>query len=119
VTLASIVEKEAEAKAERPVIAGVFLNRLQKKMRLESCPTVLFALGKTKPRLSLDDLNVVSPYNTYRHRGLPPGPICSPGRESLLAVLTPSGTDLLFFVAKGDETHSFYRTLEEHVKAKR
>ena len=120
VTLASIVEGEAMAAAERPVIAAIFHRRLGLDRRLESCATVEFALGvqKRKP-LTNEDLQVVSPYNTYRHAGLPPGPICSPGRASLEAALHPPETDYFFFVARGDGTHEFSRTNREHVAAKR
>ncbi len=118
VTLASIVEKEAEAKEERAIIAAVFLNRLKKDIRLESCATVNYVLGTTKPKLTWKDLGTPSPYNTYRHRGLPPGPICNPGKPALLSVLSPAKVDYLFFVSKGDGTHQFSKTIEEHIKAK-
>ena len=110
VTLASIVEREAVVAEERPIIAGVFLNRLAKGMTLEACPTVQYALGYQqdtgqwwKTPLTLEELHRVnSPYNTYLHRGLPPGPICNPGLASMLAVLDPVDTDYLYFLAKGD-----------------
>ena len=116
--LASIVEKEAVSARERPIIASVFLNRLRLKRPLESCATVLFVLGKHKSRLLYRDLKVKSPYNTYLHRGLPPGPICNPGRASLAAALFPADTKYLYFVAKGDGTHIFSLTLAEHNRAK-
>jgi UPF0755 protein len=119
VTLASIVEREAEAKEERSEVAAVFINRLNKKMRLESCATVLYAMGRIKARLSLNDLQFESPYNTYRHRGLTPGPICNPGKAALQAVLEPAKVPYLFFVAKGDGTHAFAVTMEEHLKNKK
>jgi peptidoglycan lytic transglycosylase G len=116
--LASIIEKEAVSAKERPVIASVFLNRLRLKRPLESCATVLFVLGKHKSRLLYRDLKVKSPYNTYLNRGLPPGPICNPGRASLAAALFPAETKYLYFVAKGDGTHVFSLTLAEHNRAK-
>ena len=118
VTLASIVEREAQAASERPVISGVFLRRLQLRRRLESCATVEYALGVHKKRLTNADLRVVSPFNTYRHRGLPPGPIGNPGRAALLATLYPTPTEYLYFVARGDGTHIFSRTNKEHERAK-
>ncbi len=118
VILASIVEKEAVLDRERPIISSVFLNRLERKRPLESCATVLFVLGKHKSRLLYRDLEVKSPYNTYLHRGLPPGPICNPGRASLKAALGPAETNYLYFVARGDGSHSFNRSLVEHNRAK-
>ncbi len=118
VILASIVEKEAVAAAERPVIASVFLNRLELGRPLESCATVLFVLGGHRSRLYYRDLEVESPYNTYLHAGLPPGPICNPGRASLEAALFPADSGYLYFVARGDGTHVFSRSLEEHNRAK-
>jgi len=122
VTLASIVEREAVVAEERPIIAGVFLNRLAKGMTLDADPTVQYALGYQedtgqwwKRPLALEEIERVgSPYNTYLHRGLPPGPICNPGLASIQAVLEPAETDYLYFVAKGDGSHVFARTLEEH-----
>ncbi len=118
ITLAAIVEKEAVADTERPIIAGVFLNRLQKGMRLESCSTVLYAMGINKERLTFDDLKVESPYNTYKYKGLPPGPICNPGAKALDAVLYPEITGNLYFVSRGNGTHYFSSTFEQHVKNK-
>ncbi len=118
VILASIVEKEAVLDSERPIISSVFLNRLKRKRPLESCATVLFVLGKHKSRLLYRDLEVKSPYNTYLHQGLPPGPICNPGRASLKAALQPAETNYLYFVARGDGSHSFNRSLVEHNRAK-
>ncbi len=117
VTLASIVEREAKLDNERPLIAGVFINRLRRGMRLESCATVEYLLPAPKPVLSYQDLQIDSPYNTYRVKGLPPGPIANPGRASLLAVLQPDQTDYLYFVAKPDGSHYFSRTLAEHNQA--
>lgn len=119
-TLASIVEKEAEIPAERPLIAGVFFNRLKKVVHLGSCPTVKYALGQPRKRVLLyKDLNVVSPYNTYRQFGLPPGPIASPGKASIMAVLEPEVTEYLYFFAKGDGYHIFSKTLNEHINLQR
>lgn len=119
VTLASIVEREAQAASERPLIAGVFMRRLSLNRRLESCATVEYALGVHKKRLTNADLRVKSPFNTYRHRGLPPAPIGSPGKASLIASLYPKKTEYLYFVARGDGTHIFSRTNVEHEAAKR
>ncbi|NLW55071.1 MAG: endolytic transglycosylase MltG [Firmicutes bacterium] len=117
VTLASIVEGEAKVAEERPVIAGVFMNRLRRGLLLQSCATVQYALGERKQRLLYKDLQVESPYNTYRYKGLPPTPICNPGRASLMAVLEPVQTDYLYFFAKTDGSHIFSRTYREHLKA--
>jgi len=118
VTLASIVEAEAVMPSERPRIAAVFYNRLRKGMMLQSDPTVSYALGIFRNRVYYNDLNVKSPYNTYRNRGLPPGPICSPGRAAFHAVLfpLPDSTEL-YFVARGDGTHIFTKTWEDHLAA--
>jgi UPF0755 protein len=116
VTLASIVEKEARASAERPVIAGVYRNRLQRHMGLDADPTVIFALrraGRWDGTIHHDDLRVDSPYNTYRYAGLPPGPICSPGLASLEAAARPAEVPYLYFVSRNDGTHVFASTLEE------
>ncbi len=117
VTLASIVEKETGLAEERPVIASVFLNRLKKRMRLESDPTVIYGLEDFGGDLKRKDLRAPSPYNTYLHRGLPPGPIANPGREALKAVIKPVKTDYLYFVSKNDGSHHFSSTLNEHNRA--
>ncbi|MGI6364912.1 MAG: endolytic transglycosylase MltG [Bacillota bacterium] len=117
VTLASIVEKEAIVDHERPIIAGVFLNRLEKPMALQSCATVNYVLQDFSIRnLSKEQMAIPSPYNTYINRGLPPGPIAAPGQASLKAVLWPERTDYLYFVAKddGSSEHYFGRNFEEH-----
>ena len=118
VTLASIVQREAVLSVERPIIAAVYLNRMRKRMMLEADPTVQYALGRWKKGLTLTDLKDSSPYNTYTHYGLPPGPICSPGLESILGVLHPAKTSALFFVADMKGGHNFTNTIEEHLKAK-
>lgn len=117
VILASIVEKETGQVKERPVIASVFLNRLKKRMRLESDPTVIYGLEGFDGDLKRKDLRAPSPYNTYLHRGLPPGPIANPGREALKAVINPVETDYLYFVSKNDGSHHFSSTLHEHNRA--
>ena len=120
VILASIVEKEAALAVERPRIAGVFFNRLRLRQPLGADPTVRYALKKFSGPLSYSDLNVASPYNTRRYRGLPPGPICSPGRASLIAAISPMRTNELYFVARwdGSGAHDFSVTNEEHSRKK-
>jgi UPF0755 protein len=119
VTLASIVEREAKVPAERPVIAAVYLNRLRNKMLLQADPTVQYARGRHAARLLNKDLEVDSPYNTYKYPGLPPGPIASPGGPSLVAALYPANVPFLYFVAAPDGHHEFRKTLAEHEQAKR
>jgi len=114
-TLASIVEAEARVDSERPLVAAVYRNRLERGMRLEADPTVAYAMDGYRGRLFYKDLEVDSPYNTYRNAGLPPGPICSPGEASIRAALYPDSTSkALYFVARGDGSHIFSRTLAEH-----
>lgn len=120
VTLASIVELETAAPEERPRIAGVFLNRLRIGMRLQTDPTVIYALkleGRYNGNIRKVDLSGDSPYNTYRFAGLPPGPIGSPGRSALNAVLEPETTDALYFVSRNDGTHVFSKRLSDHERA--
>ncbi len=119
VILASIVEKETGAPEERPLIAGVFHNRLQKGMRLQSDPTVIYGSKKFSEPITKTDLLTPTPYNTYTLPGLPAGPIGNPGREALLAVLSPTPTDALYFVSKNDGTHHFSNSLTEHNRAVR
>ncbi len=116
--LASIVEKETGIARERTLVAGVFINRLKKKMRLQSDPTVAYVIsdgtGKMDRALTRKDLTIDSPYNTYKNRGLPPTPICNPGKASIEAVLHPAKTSALYFVADGTGGHAFAQTLKEH-----
>ncbi|MDR2191414.1 MAG: endolytic transglycosylase MltG [Endomicrobium sp.] len=119
IILASIIEKEAVDPKERAIIAAVFYNRLKKRIRLESCATVLYAMGVNKAKLTLEDTEFDSPYNTYRHFGLPPAPICSPGIESIKAALYPANTGSLFFVSRGNGSHFFAESLDEHIKNRR
>ncbi len=114
VTMASLVEKEAKVADERPLIASVFYNRLKISMKLQSCATVQFILGKAKYPLLYSDLKIDSPYNTYIYYGLPPGPIASPGEASLTAALYPSSSNYLYFRAQKDGSHRFSLTLKEH-----
>lgn len=116
-TLASIIEKEAIFDRERPIISAVYHNRLKKKMRLQADPTVLYGVEKRWKRIRYKDLKRKTPYNTYRIKGLPPGPIASPGIKSIKAALYPSDDDYLFFVARNDGTHFFSKTDKEHWKA--
>jgi UPF0755 protein len=120
VTLASIVEEEARIDEERPVIAGVYLNRLEIGMLLQADPTVQYALGEPRGRLLYADIDEVAddPYNTYTHAGLPPGPISSPGAAALDAALYPADVPFLFFVARADGSHEFTRTARDHTNAK-
>ena len=117
VTLASIIEKETAHPDERPVIASVFHNRLAKRMRLESDPTVIYGIPDFDGNITRIHLRQETPYNTYRIGGLPPGPIANPGKEALYAALFPAETDYLYFVAKNDGTHHFSTTLAEHNRA--
>ncbi|MDY0029291.1 MAG: endolytic transglycosylase MltG [Pseudobdellovibrionaceae bacterium] len=126
VTLASIVEKETGVAHERKTIAGVFINRLRQGIPLQSDPTVIYAItkgahknegqGPLGRRLLLKDLQIESPYNTYRNAGLPPGPIANPGKDAIEAVLNPEKNDFIYFVADGTGGHVFAKTLVEHNK---
>jgi peptidoglycan lytic transglycosylase G len=120
VTLASLVELETARKEERPHIAAVFLNRLRRRMPLQTDPTVIYALrraGTWDGNIRKGDLDISSPYNTYRLPGLPPGPIANPGREAIRAVLEPLPSEDLYFVSRNDGSHQFSRTLAEHERA--
>ena len=117
-TITSIIEKETAVPEERAVVASVFVNRLYKKMRLQTDPSVIYALTEgefeLKRPLRKNDLNVDSPYNTYRNYGLPPHPICNPGVEAMEAAAHPAKTDYLYFVADGEGGHNFAKSLNEH-----
>lgn len=120
VILASMIEGEAMLDEERPIIAGVYYNRLRRDMLLECDATIVYAwalAGETKTRLLYRDLEIDSPYNTYKHRGLPVGPICSPGLASIIAALRPDANDFLYYVARGDGSHIFTRSYAEHLAA--
>lgn len=117
ITLASLVEKEAKLDQDRPIIARVFLNRLKQEMPLQSCATIQYILGYPKVELTIEDTQLKSPYNTYQHVGLPPGPIANPGLAAINAVLDPAESDYLYFVADKQGAHHFSRTYEEHLAA--
>jgi len=119
ITIASMIEREAMIDREKSIIASVIYNRLEKNMPLQIDATILYALGKHKKRVMYKDLRVKSPYNTYRNRGLPPGPIASPGYQSIISALHPSRSNYLFYVATGRGDHIFSKTYEEHIKAKK
>jgi UPF0755 protein len=117
ITMASIIEAETRYEPEKKTISGVYYNRLNKKMKLEADPTVQYALPDgPKKRLKFSDLKYNSPYNTYLHKGLPPGPINNPGLSSILAALEPGHHKFLYFAAKGDGSHRFAETFDEHRK---
>ncbi len=118
VTLASIIEKEARLAEERPVISAVYHNRLRLQMPLQADPTIQYARGEHTDRVLFRDLAIESRYNTYKHPGLPPGPIASPGRASIEAALYPASVPYLYFVAGPDGHHEFRQTFREHVQAK-
>ena len=119
VTLASIIERETNNAEERKKVAGVFYNRLEQNMKLQSCATVQYALQERKPVLSVSDTKIESPYNTYVNYGLPVGPIASPGESCIEAALYPEETDALYFVLDSDGNHVFSETFEGHVEAKK
>jgi len=118
ITLASIIEKEAKFAEEKRQISSVFHNRLKSGMKLQSCATIQYILGKPKEKLEESDLEIESPYNTYLYKGLPPGPICNPGIDSIIAALEPANEDYLFFVLGDNGRHIFSKTYEEHLKNK-
>ena len=118
ITLASIIEKEARLAEERPVISAVYHNRLKRGMLLQADPTVQYALGRHVDRVLFKDLEVDSRYNTYKHLGLPPGPIASPGAASIEAALFPANVPYLYFVASPDGHHEFRQTFAEHTEAR-
>ncbi|RKU06287.1 endolytic transglycosylase MltG [Candidatus Poribacteria bacterium] len=114
ITLASIIEAEARVPDERALVSAVFHNRLRRGWKLQADPTALYGLGNPDRPPRAADLRVDSPYNTYIHKGLPPGPICNPGMASILAALRPTSVDYMYFVAIGDGRHHFSKTLREH-----
>ncbi len=118
ITLASIIEGEAMYDSERPIISGVYHNRLTMGMRLQADPTIQYIIDDGPRRLWSIDLQIESPYNTYLNMGLPPGPINNPGKASILAAIYPADNDYLYFVAKGDGYHFFSKSPEEHNRAK-
>lgn len=118
ITLASIIEKEAKFAEEKRQISSVFHNRLKSGMKLQSCATIQYILGKPKEKLEESDLEIESPYNTYLYKGLPPDPICNPGIDSIIAALEPANEDYLYFVLGDNGRHIFSKTYEEHLKNK-
>jgi len=117
VTLASLVEKETALSKERPMVAAVFHNRLKERIRLQCDPTVIYGLEDFNGNLTKKDLHKWTPYNTYRKRGLPPGPIANPGFDSLMAALYPANVKYKYFVSRNDGSHVFSETLKEHNRA--
>ena len=118
VTLASIIEGEAMIDSERKIISAVYHNRLKKGIRLQADPTIQYIIPDGPRRLLNRDLQIDSPYNTYLYPGLPPGPVNNPGNESIIAAINPAAVDYIYFVAKGDGSHIFSRTWNEHLRAK-
>lgn len=119
VILASIIEKETGAPFERPIISSVFHNRLKKRMRLESDPTIIYGIKNFDGNIKRKHLSMPTPYNTYMKKGLPAGPIANPGLKSIEAALYPADTQLLYFVSKGDGTHQFSTNIKDHNRAVR
>jgi len=117
ITLASLIEKETGKDSERKQISSVFHNRLKKNMLLQTDPTVIYVIDIFDGNIRKRDLNIDSPYNTYRYKGLPPGPIANPGLKSIIAALYPATTSNLYFVSKQDGSHKFSATLNEHNRA--
>lgn len=117
ITMASIIERETNSDTERAKVAGVFYNRLNKGMKLQSCATVQYILGTRKPVLSIADTEIDSPYNTYKNAGLPVGPIANPGEDCIKAALYPEETDAFYFCMSKSGEHIFSKTYEEHVNA--
>jgi len=119
VTLASLIEKETGLGTERKLISSVFHNRLVKKMRLQTDPTVIYAIANFDGNIRKKDLSIDSPYNTYKHHGLPPGPIASPGLDSIRAAMEPEDSDYLYFVSRKNGSHQFSTNYEDHNRAVR
>ena len=117
ITLASLIEKETGLDSERKIISSVFHNRLKKNMRLQTDPTVIYAIEKFDGNIRKRDLKIDSPYNTYKYKGLPPGPISSPGIKSIVAAISPIKSNHLYFVSRKDGSHHFSSTLAEHNRA--
>ena len=117
ITLASLIEKETGLDSERKMISSVFHNRLHRNMRLQTDPTVIYAIEKFDGNIRKRDLKINSPYNTYRYKGLPPGPIASPGIKSIIAAMSPIVSDRLYFVSRKNGSHHFSNTLTEHNQA--
>ncbi|HOK41484.1 MAG TPA: endolytic transglycosylase MltG [bacterium] len=117
IKLASIIEKEAAVDTERAIISGVYHNRIKKGMKLEADPTILYTMNGYKNKLTYKDLEIQSDYNTYLYSGFPPTPICNPGIKSIEAALKPAKHNYLFFVSKGNGTHYFSKTIQEHKRA--
>jgi UPF0755 protein len=117
ITLASIIEREAQVDSERPLVSAVYHNRLKKRMPLQADPTAIYGIKRINEKITKKDLKNKSPYNTYRIAGLPPGPIANPGFKSIKAALYPADVNYLFFVSKNDGTHHFSRTASEHHEA--
>ena len=113
-----MIEREARLDSERKIIAGVIYNRLSKNMPLQIDATVVYALGRHKEMVTYKDLEIDSPYNTYKYAGIPPGPISCPGKASLEAALNPAQHSYYYYVAKGDGSHYFSKTYAEHLQAK-
>ena len=118
ITLASIIEKEAQIPTERTIVSSVYHNRLNANMYLAACPTIKYVLKYPTKKVYYEQLEVESPYNTYKHKGLPPGPVCNPGIESIKAAVYPAETNYYYFVSKHDGGHVFSSTWKEHEKAK-
>ena len=119
ITLASIIEKEAKFSDEKNKVSSVFHNRLKKGMKLQSCATIQYILEEPKEKLEEKDLKIDSPYNTYLYRGLPPGPVCNPGFDSIIAALEPAEEDYLYFVLGENGRHIFSKTYQEHLRNKK
>ncbi len=117
ITMASVIERETNSDSERAKVAGVFYNRINSDMKLQSCATVQYVLGEHKPVLSIADTQIDSPYNTYVYSGLPVGPICNPGEDCIKAALYPEQTDAYYFCLSKSGEHIFSKTYEEHVAA--
>jgi UPF0755 protein len=116
-TLASIIEKEAVVDSERPLISAVYHNRLKKKMQLQADPTSIYGIKSSREKITREDLLRKTPYNTYQIKGLPPGPIASPGLKSIMAALYPANVPYIYFVSQDDRMHQFSTTAEEHIEA--